>query len=204
MTQRERMLAGRLYDPADEEILREQSEALELMWEYNQSRPSEAERRAELLKQMFAQIGENCWIEPPFHANWAGRHVCMGNNCYANFGLTLVDDGEIHIGDRVMIGPNVIIATGNHPVLPELREMALQYNKPVHIGDNVWIGGGTVIVPGVTIGDNTVIGGGSVVTRDIPANVVAYGNPCQVARPIGERDREFFYKNERIDWENLR
>jgi galactoside O-acetyltransferase len=127
----------------------------------------------------------------------------MGDYVYANFNLTLVDDGNIYIGDKVMFGPNVTVATANHPILPELREKLLQYNKDIHIGNNVWIGSGAVIVPGITIGDNSVIGAGSIVTKDIPANVVAYGNPCKVVREISEHDREFFYKNEVIDWENL-
>lgn len=114
-----------------------------------------------------------------------------------------MDDGEIFVGDKVMFGPNVTIATANHPIEPSLRLDALQYNETVRIGNNVWIGAGTVIVPGVTIGDNSVIGGGSVVVKDIPANVVAVGNPCHVLREIGEHDREYFYKNEKIDWENL-
>lgn len=114
-----------------------------------------------------------------------------------------VDDGDIYIDDKVMFGPNVTIATANHPIDPGLREKAMQYNKPVHICENVWIGAGTVIVPGVTIGKNSVIGAGSVVTKDIPENVVAVGNPCRVLREIGEHEREYFYKKERIDWENL-
>lgn len=203
MTDRERMEAGLIYDPGDENILEEQGRCLELLYEFNMTRPSEPEKRTELLKKMFAKIGNNCYIEPPFHANWAGKHVYMGNNVYANFNLTLVDDGNIFIGDKVMFGPNVTVATANHPILPSLREKALQYNKEVHIGNNVWIGAGTVIVPGVTIGDNSVIGAGSVVTKDIPSNVVAVGVPCRVMREIGERDKKFFYKNEEIDWENL-
>lgn len=127
----------------------------------------------------------------------------MGELCYANFNLTLVDDGNIYIGDKVMFGPNVTVATANHPILPELRDRMLQYNKDVHIGNCVWIGANTVIVPGVSIGDNSIIGAGSVVTKDIPANVIAYGNPCKVAREISEHDREYFYKNEKLDWENL-
>ena len=127
----------------------------------------------------------------------------MGSNVYVNFNLMLVDDGNIYVGDKVMFGPNVIIATANHPIDPELRARGLQYNKDVHIGDNVWIGANTVIVPGVHIGNNVVIGAGSVVNKDIPDNVVAVGNPCRVLREVSERDRDFFYKNERIDWENL-
>lgn len=203
MTQRERMHKGLIYDPSDSEIMREQTECLELLYEFNDTRPSEWEKRQNLLKKMFGKIGEGCYIEPPFRANWAGRHVFMGNYCYANFNLTLVDDAPIYIGDKVMFGPNVTVATANHPINPELRERMLQYNKEVRIGNNVWIGSGVIIVPGVTIGDNSVIGAGSIVTRNIPADVVAYGNPCSVVRKIGEQDRKYFYKKETIDWENL-
>lgn len=203
MTERERMDAGLIYDPTVNEITAEQASYLELLYDYNSTRPSESEKRFELLKKMLGTIGEGCYIEPPFYANWAGKHVFMGNYVYANFNLTLVDDGNIFIGDKVMFGPNVTVATANHPIIPELRQRALQYNKDVRIGNNVWIGAGTVIVPGITIGDNSVIGAGSIVTKDVPANVVAVGNPCRILREINERDREFFYKNEKIDWENL-
>lgn len=203
MNDRERMDRGLIYNPNDDEIMETQLRYLELLYDFNATRPSEMDRRNELLKEMFGSIGKNCYIEPPFRANWAGKHVFMGDNVYANFNLTLVDDANIYIGDKVMFGPNVTVATANHPILPELREDALQYNREVHIGRNVWIGANTVMVPGVTIGENTVIGAGSVVTKDIPANVVAVGNPCRVMREIGEHDREFFYKNEKIDWENL-
>lgn len=203
MTERERMDAGLIYDPTVNEITTEQASYLELLYDYNSTRPSESEKRFELLKKMLGKIGEGCYIEPPFYANWAGKHVFMGNYVYANFNLTLVDDGNIFIGDKVMFGPNVTVATANHPIIPELRQRALQYNKDVRIGNNVWIGAGTVIVPGITIGDNSVIGAGSIVTKDVPANVVAVGNPCRILREINERDREFFYKNEKIDWENL-
>ena len=151
------------------------------------------------MKEVFASCGEHCYIEQPFYANWGGHHVSFGDYVYANFGLTLVDDGNIFIGDRVMFGPHVTVATANHPINPELRTRAYQYNKDVRIGNNVWIGAGAVIVPGVTIGDNSVIGAGSIVTKDIPANVVAVGNPCKVLREISGRDDEFFYKDEIID-----
>ena len=152
-----------------------------------------------MLKEMFAEVGEDCYIEPPLHANMAGAYVHFGKNVYANFNLTLVDDGEIYIGSHCMIGPNVTIATAGHPVEPELRRKGIQFNMPVRIGENVWIGAGAVVVPGVTIGDNSVIGAGSVVTRDIPANVVAVGNPCRILREIGERDRMYYYKDRKID-----
>ncbi len=195
--------SGKLYDPNDELIAKKQRECMELLYDYNATRPSEGEKRKELLKKMLAEIGEGCYIEPPFHANWAGRYIHFGNGVYANFGLTCVDDTHIYIGDKTMFGPNVVLATANHPILPELREKAYQYNKEIHIGRNCWLGAGVIVVPGISIGDNSVIGAGSVVTRDIPDNVLAVGNPCRVLREISEHDREFFYKNERIDWEEL-
>ena len=203
MSMKEKMHTGELYLPNDEEILAEQIKKLDLLYEYNSTRPTQTERRKALLKQMFAEIGEGCYIEPPFHANFGGAHVHFGDNVYANFGLTMVDDTHIYVGDHTMFGPNVIVASAGHPVLPELREKAYQFNMPVHIGKNCWIGAGAVIVPGVTIGDNTVIGAGSVVTKDIPADVVAVGNPCRVLREIGEKDREYYYKQRRIDFEKL-
>lgn len=203
MTQRERMEAGLIYDPMDEEIMSDQTQRLELLYDFNATRPCEGKKRMELLNKMLGKIGEGCYIEPPFRANWAGKNLYLGDYVYVNFNLTVVDDADIYIGDRVMIGPNVTIATANHPISPELRAQGLQYNKSITIGNNVWIGAGVIIVPGITIGDNAVIGAGSVVTKDIPANVVAVGNPCRVIREIGERERTYFYKNERIDWENL-
>lgn len=196
---RRRMEEGRLYLPNDESILAEQLDCLELLYDYNATRPHEAEKRAALLRQMFAQLGENCWVEPPLHANWGGRRVHFGSGVYANFNLTLVDDAPIYVGDCVMFGPNVTIATAAHPIEPGLRQQALQYNQEVRIGSNVWVGAGAVILPGVTIGDDTVIGAGSVVTRDLPAGVVAAGSPCRVLRPIGARDREYYFRDRKID-----
>ena len=196
---KKRMQEGRLYLPEDEEIMRQQLLCLEKLYDYNATRPNEQEKREALLKEMFAEIGEGCYIEPPLHANWAGAHVHFGNNVYANFNLTLVDDTDIYVGDKVMFAPNVTVATAGHPINPELRYQAMQYNIPVHIGNNVWIGANAVVLPGVTIGDNSVIGAGSVVTKDIPANVVAVGNPCRVIREIGEHDKIYYYKDRRID-----
>lgn len=203
MTNKERMDAGLIYDPNDPAVTGDQFDYLDKLWAFNQLRPSQQAEKTRYMKEMFAECGEGCYIELPFHANWGGRHLHFGDFVYANFNLTVVDDGEIYVGDRVMFGPNVTIATANHPIEPGLRSKALQYNRAVHIGENVWVGANTVIVPGVSIGKNSVIGAGSVVTKDIPENVVAVGNPCRVLRPIGERDRETFYKNEKIDWENL-
>ena len=141
-----------------------------------------------LLPRIFAEVGEGCFIEPPFNANW-GCFTHLGRNVYANFNLTLTDDTHIYIGDDVMIGPNVTITAATHPLHPALRRKGLQYNKPVTIGAGAWIGAGSIILPGVTIGENAVIGAGSIVTKDIPAGVLAVGSPCRVVRPIGEEDR---------------
>ena len=200
----EQLHTGELYLPGEPEIMREQEKCLEKLYDFNAPRPSEGQKRGPMLKEMFAEIGEDCYIEPPFHANWGGRHVHFGKGGYANFGLTLVDDTHIYVGDYTLFGPNVVVAAAGHPILPELREQAYQYNAAVHIGRNCWIGAGVVIVPGVTIGDNVVIGAGSVVTKDIPDNVVAVGNPCRVLRPVGQHDREFYFKNRQIDPELLK
>lgn len=201
MTQKERMLKGMIYNPGDKEIMDEQFPYLDLLGEFNALPSSAVKEREELMKKMFASCGENCYIQPPFYANWSGHNIHMGNNVYANFNLTVVDDGDVYIGDSVMFGPNVTIATAGHPIEVSLRKKALQYNMPVHIGNNTWIGAGVIILPGVTIGDNSVIGAGSVVTKDVPANVIAVGNPCKVMREISERDKEYYYKDKRIDAE---
>lgn len=198
MSMKDRMHTGELYYPSDDAIMSEQLKKLELLYDFNNTRPLEQEKRQELMKKMFAEVGKNCYIEPPFHANWGGAHVHLGDFVYTNFNFTAVDDSHIYIGSYTMIGPNVTIATAGHPILPELREKAYQYNMPVHIGKNCWIGAGALIMPGVTIGDNSVIGAGSVVTKDIPSNVVAYGNPCRVAREINDHDREYYFKDRKI------
>ena len=199
MSMKEKMHTGELYLPGDAEIMKEQLACLEKLYDFNATRPSELKKRGEMLKEMFAEIGEGCYIEPPFRANFGGKHIHFGKNVYANFNLTLVDDTHIYVGDCTMFGPNVTIATAGHPILPELREQGYQFNMPVRIGKNCWLGAGVIVLPGVTIGDNTVIGAGSIVTKDIPANVVAVGNPCRVLRPIGEKDREYYYKDRKID-----
>ncbi len=203
MTQYERMVNGLIFDPTDEEIVRDQGRYLDALWAFNQLKPSQSEEKRRYMKEIFAECGEGCYIELPFHANWGGKNVHFGNNVYANFNLTMVDDGHIYVGDNVLFGPNVVVATANHPIDPTLRRKGYQYNKDVHIEENVWIGASVVIVPGVRIGKNSIIGGGSVVTKDIPEGVIAVGNPCRVLREISERDREFLYKNERIDYEEF-
>ncbi|MCL2636823.1 MAG: sugar O-acetyltransferase [Oscillospiraceae bacterium] len=194
-----RMHSKKLYFCNDERLVAEQLERLDMLYEFNQTRPSELDKRQEMLKEMFAEIGENCYIEPPLHANWAGKYVHFGKKVYANFNLTMVDDTHIYVGDNVLFAPNVIITTATHPIHPPLRSRQGQYNAEVRIGNNVWVGAGAVILPGITIGDNSVIGAGSIVTKDIPPNVVAVGNPCKVMREIGERDMKYYYKDLEIE-----
>ena len=198
MNAKERMKSGKIYFCTDEELAKEQLRRLDRLYDFNQTRPSEMPKRMALLKEILAEVGENCYVEPPLHANW-GCHTHFGNNVYANFNLTLVDDTDIYVGDSVLFGPNVVVAVAGHPVDPELRRKVAQFNLPVHIGNNVWIGAGAIILPGITIGDNSVIGAGSVVTKAVPANVVAVGNPCRVLREIGEHDREYYWRDRKIE-----
>lgn len=193
------MHSEQLYNCADEELMKYQMQCLEKLYDFNATRPSEFEKRQSLLKEMFAEIGEGCYIEPPFHANWGGKHCHFGKSVYANFNLTCVDDTHIYVGDYTMFGPNVTLATPGHPILPELRKKSYEYNIPIRIGKNCWLGAGVVVLPGVTIGDNSVIGAGSVVTKDIPENCVAVGNPCRVLREISEHDRKYYFKDKTID-----
>lgn len=192
-----------LYLPDDKEIVELQTQCLDRLYDFNMTRPTEHERRKEMLREMFAEIGENCYIEPPFHANWGGKHCHFGKNIYVNFNLTCVDDTHIYVGDYTMLGPNVTLATAGHPILPELRERSYQYNSPVRIGRNCWIGAGAIVLPGVTIGDNVVVGAGSIVTKDLPSNVVALGNPCKILRAVSEHDREYYFKDRKVDWNSI-
>lgn len=199
MTEWEKIHSGELYLSMDDSILSEQLTYLDLMDEYNRIPRRMQKERSEMLPKLFAEVGEGCVIESPYFGNWGGHHVHLGKGVYANTGLTLVDDTHIYIGDYTMLGPNVVLATAGHPIHPDLRPQAYQYNLPVHIGRNCWLGAGVIVMPGVTIGENSVIGAGSVVTRDIPANVVAVGNPCRVMREIGEHDRKYYWRDRKID-----
>lgn len=196
---KEKMHNGMLYLPNDPQIVEEQVKCQERLYDFNRTRPSELAKREALLREMLAELGENCYVEPQLHANYGGKFVHFGKNIYANYNLTLVDDTHIYVGDYTMFGPNVTVSTAGHPILPELREQAYQYNMPVRIGRNCWIGAGVTIVPGITIGDNVVIGAGSIVTKDLPSNVVAVGNPCRILREVNEYDREYYFKGRKID-----
>ena len=190
---KEKQHSGMIYHPMDEELLREQLGYMDALREYEAIPRVNQEARFAKLKEMFAEVGEGTYVESPFYANFGGRHVHLGKYVYTNFGVTFVDDTHIYIGDYTMLAPNVVIATGSHPIDPDLRRRGLQYNLPVRIGNNCWLGAGVIVLPGVTIGDDTVIGAGSVVTKDIPSGVVAVGNPCRVLRPVGEHDKHFYH-----------
>ena len=195
------MFSGEVYLPDDVDGFFDlQAAQRDLQLELNATPLTNPKRCTELMQAFFGAAGEGLYLECPVYANW-GCNTYWGERCYANFNLTLVDDGEIFIGSHTMIGPNVTIDAATHPIHPGLRRKQAQYNLPVTIGKNVWIGAGSIILPGVTIGDNTVIGAGSVVTKDIPANVVAVGSPCRVLREISERDYEVYDKTRPIDLE---
>ena len=199
MTMRERILQGKLFTDECEGLPEERTAAKKRMKAFNESGPEETEKRKALLDDIFGAETE-AWIEPPFYFCY-GRHIRLGTGTYINMNCNFIDDGQIRIGKGVLFGAAVTIATVGHPVNPRVR--GYMYTAPVTIGDNCWIGANVVICPGVTIGENTVIGAGSVVTRDIPENVVAAGNPCRVLRPIGERDEIYYYKDRKIEAQDL-
>lgn len=184
--------SGIVHLPAGKKFFELQESRQAILDKYNATSNSSKKVREDLLKEMFAECGENVYVEPPLNANFGGYHVHVGDNVYMNSNVTFVDDTHIYIGSYTMIGPNVVIATAGHPISPELRRQGMQFNAPVYVGENVWLGAGVTIMPGVKIGDNTVIGAGSVVTKDIPANVVAFGNPCRVYRDITDYDDKYY------------
>lgn len=200
MNMHERIMNGKLFTDMCEGMPQERLEAKKRMKAFNDSDPADFEGRAKMMKEMFKE-GEGIWVEPPIYFCY-GTHISVGKGSYINVNCNVIDDGLIEIGKAVMFGPGVTIATVGHPINPAMREY--MYTDHVKIGDNCWIGVNVTICPGVTIGENTVIGAGSVVTGDIPANVVAVGNPCRVVREINEHDMEYYYKDRKIDLEDLK
>lgn len=188
MTEKERMLSGKLYS-GDPELLAEAQWRRYLLRQIREA-DSPAEARP-LFRTLFGHIGEHFWIEPPFYCDY-GKHIHIGEYFYANYNCIMLDVCDITIGDHVFLAPHVCIFTAAHPIDAGVRDSGLEYGKPIAIGSSVWIGGNTVINPGVTIGDNVVIGSGSVVTKDIPSGVVAAGNPCRVLRPITGEDKAYW------------
>lgn len=195
MKEKDRMLAGKLYIAMDEELVNDMKKSRRLTRLYNTTTEEQQDYRKELLKELFESTKENYYIEPPFRCDY-GCNISIGNNFYANYDCIILDVNKVVIGDNVFFAPRVSVFTAGHPIDAEIRNMQLEYGKPVFIGNDVWVGGNTVINPGVTIGDNVVIGSGSVVTKDIPSGVVAAGNPCRVIRKINEEDKKY--------WEQLK
>ena len=188
-TEKEKALAGDLYLAFGAELAGERLHCKELVYDFNHTRPSEEKKRGELLRKIFGTFGENSLIETPMQVDY-GYNVRWGKNSFANYNLVLLDTCSIDVGDYVLMGPDVKVYTATHPTDPQIRLDGLEYGKPIRIGNNVWIGGSSVICPGVTIGDNSVIGAGSVVVKDIPANVVAVGNPCKVIKQLEAPTRQ--------------
>ena len=180
-TEKEKMLGGELYLAFETELFEERQAAINLVYAFNNLHPSKAEERKELIKKLFGTVGENFWVEQRFHCDY-GYNIHIGDNFYANVGCTILDCAPVTIGNNVLLAPNVSLYTAGHPTNNEQRVAGLEYAHPIKIGNNVWIGGGVIVLPGVTIGDNTIIGAGSVVTKDIPAKVIAVGNPCRVIK----------------------
>ena len=201
MNQKERMLAGLPYKAWLDGLEEERELCKQKVYEFNLLPPKERNRIPALLKELLGKTGDSLWVEPPFHCDY-GWNIEVGENFFANYNLTILDVGKVTIGKNVMIAPNVSIYTAGHPVHPDSRNSGYEYGIPITIGDNVWIGGSVVILPGVTIGNNAVIGAGSVVTKDIPDNAIAAGNPCKVIRTVTEADRNYYYKKVPFDVED--
>lgn len=198
MNQKERMLKGLPYKAWLDGLSEERMEAKLKIYEYNMYRPDKKEEMKTLIKSILGKTGQEIHIEQPFHCDY-GTNIEVGENFYSNYNCIMLDVGKITIGKNVMFAPNVSIYTAGHPVHPDSRNSGYEYGIPVTIGDNVWVGGSVVINPSVTIGNNVVIGSGSVVTKDIPDNVIAVGNPCRIIREITEEDRKYYYKNLEFD-----
>lgn len=182
-TEKEKMLAGELYDPLDQQLVDDRLRTRLLIKELNDSREDQAEERMRILKELIPMAGEGLWLQPPFYCDY-GYNMVLGEKVFFNFNCVVLDVAEVKIGSRTLFGPNVQIYTATHPVDPVERASGVEYAKPISIGEDVWVGGSAVICPGVTIGNRCVIGAGSVVTRDIPDDVFAAGNPCRVIRSI--------------------
>lgn len=187
MTQWERMGTGELYNAGDPELQNARDRAKRLTWRYNQIDPTDWDGRTELLRELLGRLGEDSWIEPPFRCDY-GTQISIGDHFFANYDCIFLDVAPITIGDHVMLAPRVGLYTAGHPLDREVRDSGLEFGRPIVIGDGVWLGGNVVVLPGVTIGPGTVVAAGSVVTRDLPAGVVAAGNPCRVLRPVTQAD----------------
>ena len=197
-SEKEKMISGKPYIAFGDELLAERQYAKEMIFDFNSLRPNQIDERNEILKRLLGKTKDKYFIEPPFRCDY-GYNIESGENFYSNYNLIILDCAPVKIGDNVLIGPNVSIYTAGHPLHYEIRNQEYEYAFPIIIGDNVWIGGNVVINPGVSIGENSVIGSGSVVTKDIPNNVIAIGNPCKVLRVITDDDKHYYFKNLKIE-----
>lgn len=188
-----KMISGKPYKAFGNELLKERQYAKEQVFKFNSFHPNEITKRNEVLKKLLGKIKSTFFIEPPFRCDY-GYNIEIGENFYSNYNLIILDCAKVIIGDNVLMGPNVSIYTAGHPLHYEKRNQEYEYAFPISIGNNVWIGGNVVINPGIIIGDNSVIGSGSVITKDIPSDVIAVGNPCKVLREISEDDKLYYYK----------
>ncbi len=197
-SEKEKMISGKPYKAFGDELLAERQYAKEMIFDFNSLRPNQIDERNEILKRLLGKTKDKYFIEPPFRCDY-GYNIEIGENFYSNYNLIILDCAPVKIGDNVLIGPNVSIYTAGHPLHYEIRNQEYEYAFPIIIGDNVWIGGNVVINHGVSIGENSVIGSGSVVTKDIPNNVIAIGNPCKVLRVITDDDKHYYFKNLKIE-----
>jgi len=197
MTEKEKMLSGKPYKGFNDELVKERQDTKEVLYDFNLLRPSEIEKRNEWIGKLFGRVGKEFYIEPPFRCDY-GYNISIGENFYSNYNCTILDCAQVTIGNDVLFGPNVSLFTAGHPIHSVPRNEGIEYAFPITIGNNVWIGGGVIVNPGITIGDNVVIGSGSVVTKDIPPNVIAVGNPCKVLKEITDEDRNKYFRDQEL------
>ena len=203
MNQKERMLSNLPYKAWLDGLAEERLENKKRIYRFNHMPPEEWDQQDALLKQILGKTGQTVHIEPPFHCDY-GYNIEVGENFFANYNFTVLDVAKVRIGDNAQIAPNVSLYTAGHPIHPDSRNSGYEYGIDIVIGNNVWLGGNVCVMPGVTIGDNVVVGAGSVVTKDLPDNVIAVGNPCRVTRAITEADRDYYFRDRKFDVEDYK
>jgi len=200
-SEKEKMLSGDLYIAHDPELRKDFHRAKELVREFNHTTEYQLEERQRIIKDLFKKSGKGVYLEPPFYTDY-GSNTVVGDNFYANYECIILDIANVKIGNNVFFGPRVGLYTAGHPIDSVIRNEAFEYGKPITIGNDVWVGGNVVFNPGVTVGNNVVIGSGSIVTKDIPDNVIAVGNPCKVLRKINDKDKKYWELEKQKYYEN--